>query len=109
MQAFIIRTLLWLLPGIGAGPAGVIAGFLLTILSKEGEFVYEATKELVAEVEDPAKHPEFAGDGHGFEKFNYVFDKVWPLVLEKNIDWAQRDLSFVIEFVVQIFKKPATA
>ncbi len=104
MQSFIIRTLLWLVPGLGAGPAGVLAGFIFMIASKQGEILYSTVKELVQEAEDPVKHPEFAGDGHGFDKFNFVFERVWPIIVQKNLDWAQRDLSSLIEFVVKVVK-----
>lgn len=101
---FIVGFLLRVLPGLGAfgGPLGVIISFLLTA---EAKIVYDTIRDLVAEAEDPVKHPEFVGDNKGFDKFDWVFNQVWAIVVQKSLDMAKRQVSVLIELAVSALKK----
>ena len=101
---FIIGILLRILPGLGSwgGPLGVAISLLLT---ESAKIIYNTIKYFVLEAEDPIKHPEFVGEGKGFDKFDWVFNKAWGIVAEKGIDLARRQVSFLIELAVSALKK----
>ena len=102
---FILGALLKIIPGLGAwgGPLGAILSLLLT---ESAKIVYLTIHDLVIEAEDSVRHPEFHDGGdHGFDKFNFVFDNVWKIILDKGVDLARRQVSFLIELAVSAIKK----
>ena len=99
----ILGWILKLFPSLGpwGGPLGILISFIVT---EEAKIVYVTVNDLVNEVEDPTKHPEFAGAGHGVEKFQYVFDNTWKKIVAANMDMAERNVNLIIEWVVSVVK-----
>lgn len=103
MQAFILRAILLLAPGLG--PFGAPLAIILSIfLSSEAKAAHDIALALIQEAEDPVRHPEFAGGGHGFQKFDWVFTNALKQLAAAQVSIIERDLSLIIESLVSLVK-----